>query len=432
MLAETYPQTPCPLPACLLSEVAQIKSVHLGLNGNQCLRLQPQTEGALAAVFRVAQEQGQDVVLSLNDALAHPAAWLVDVAALTQVTEYQVEDLVLSVQTGLSFGELEALLATNNHCLPITYPKHWSLADVLAMDTASLNAGLRRTLKEYVLGLRFAGADGVVSFSGGKVVKNVTGYDLHKFYVGSLYSLGVPTEVTLRLAAKPQGNRAYGISFSSWAEAFTFSQNLLALPDSVLAAFELIDAKALPEALSACFQSETPHAVWAYLACDGPEVLLQLFEEQLKSKHPALLTFTLAEKERLETSLMLWGDVGNNTTLKVDAGLPWGGWLPSVQQVLAAQGDLRLQVRPAIGLLQLAFNLKKEGLVLELMQAIEALKTQVQQAGGWLQVTQVPAANDAWAQSLNKPNQAAEWNLLQRLKGTYDPKGLIKTRRMGL
>lgn len=130
----------------------------------------------------------------------------VDLRALDQVIDYPARDMTITVQAGITVARLQAILAPENQRLPIDVPR----ADVATLGgiLATNSSGPRRygygTLRDYVLGISAVNDEGQVIKAGGRVVKNVAGYDLCKLYTGSLGTLGVITQVTLKLRPRAE------------------------------------------------------------------------------------------------------------------------------------------------------------------------------------------------------------------------------------
>src|SRR4051794_30152839 len=134
-----------------------------------------------------------------------PDAQPLSLRALARVVSYEPGDMVVGVQAGVKLAELQRTLATRGQWLPVD-PPH--LDATIGGVLASASAGPRRlgygAIKDHLLGMRVVGASGVVTKSGGRVVKNVTGYDLHKLHVGAYGSLGVILEAHFKLQPRPE------------------------------------------------------------------------------------------------------------------------------------------------------------------------------------------------------------------------------------
>jgi len=123
-----------------------------------------------------------------------------DMGRLDRVVAYDPGDLTLSVEAGLPLASLAGVLAEHQQLLPLVVP-FLNRATVGGTVASGVDSPLRQfygTARDYVLGMEFVTGDGRVVKSGGRVVKNVSGYDLHKLMIGSFGSLGVITKVNFR------------------------------------------------------------------------------------------------------------------------------------------------------------------------------------------------------------------------------------------
>ncbi len=129
-----------------------------------------------------------------------------DLRALARVIEHTPEDMTVTAEAGLTLAALQAELARRGQWLPIDPPDAGRLT--LGALLATNASGPRRlgcgTIRDHLLGLKVALADGRLIKSGGKVVKNVAGYDLQKLFVGSRGSLGVIVAATFKLRPLPE------------------------------------------------------------------------------------------------------------------------------------------------------------------------------------------------------------------------------------
>ena len=122
---------------------------------------------------------------------------------LDGVTEYEPADLTVTVEAGVTFGQLAAILAEHEQFLPIDAPGEATVGGVLAAAAGGPSQHAYGLTRDWLLGCRIAQADGVLVRGGGRVVKNVAGYDLPRLIVGSLGTLGVIVEATFKLTPLP-------------------------------------------------------------------------------------------------------------------------------------------------------------------------------------------------------------------------------------
>ena len=127
---------------------------------------------------------------------------VLDMTALCGVTSYEPSELVVTALAGTPLAELEALLAAQGQCLPFE-PPHFSVgATVGGMVAAGLSGPARASsgaVRDFMLGVRFINGQGEHLTFGGQVMKNVAGYDVSRLMAGSMGTLGVITEVSLKV-----------------------------------------------------------------------------------------------------------------------------------------------------------------------------------------------------------------------------------------
>jgi len=132
-----------------------------------------------------------------------------DLRALSRVLEYRPEDMTVTAGAGITLAALQAELAAHNQWLPIDPPQGERLTVGALLATNA--SGPRRygfgTIRDWLIGIKVVLADGRLIKSGGKVVKNVAGYDLAKLFIGSQGSLGVIVEATFKLRPRPETER---------------------------------------------------------------------------------------------------------------------------------------------------------------------------------------------------------------------------------
>jgi FAD/FMN-containing dehydrogenase len=145
---------------------------------------------ALLAGGRVSIEHdGGDVVLSTR--------------YLDRLLEHEPGDLTAIVEAGMRLSELQARLAPHGQMLALDPPGDPTVGACLAGDLSGPRRHRYGAMRDLVIGVTVVLADGTVASSGGKVVKNVAGYDLSKLFSGSRGRLGLIARVALRLHTRP-------------------------------------------------------------------------------------------------------------------------------------------------------------------------------------------------------------------------------------
>jgi glycolate oxidase FAD binding subunit len=169
----------------------------------------PGSTAEASALLAAASGLGLAVVprgAGLGLAWGPPAAacdLVVDMGAMDQVIEHAAGDLVARVQAGATIGQLNSVLAEAGQQLALDAPAGATVGGVIATGMAGPRRFRYGAPRDLLIGLTVVRADGVVAHSGGKVVKNVAGYDLGKLFAGSQGTLGLITEATFRLHPVP-------------------------------------------------------------------------------------------------------------------------------------------------------------------------------------------------------------------------------------
>ncbi|HET7737320.1 MAG TPA: FAD-binding oxidoreductase, partial [Tepidiformaceae bacterium] len=169
-------------------------------------RYEPRSLDELREVLLTAPERtlvpvGAGTNLELGSAPARPFAIVELRAALPRQIDHQPDDLTLTAGAGATFADIEKVLTATNQRLTLDPPL--APAATLGGALASGVAGPLRTRfglpRDLVLGMTVMRADGEIVKAGGRVVKNVSGYDLSRAWCGSLGTLGIITEVSIRI-----------------------------------------------------------------------------------------------------------------------------------------------------------------------------------------------------------------------------------------
>jgi glycolate oxidase FAD binding subunit len=165
-------------------------------------------------------------------ALGHPPTrvdLVVDLQRMDRILEYNPDDLTMTVGAGATLGRLEAPLRAHGQFFPLDPPgaATRTIGGVVATNASGPLRVRYGTSRDLLLGVRFVQADGVVTWGGAKVVKSVTGYDVPKLMVGALGTLGILSELTLRLHPLPNCERTWIVTFGAAQSAQAFVASLM-------------------------------------------------------------------------------------------------------------------------------------------------------------------------------------------------------------
>lgn len=138
---------------------------------------------------------------------------------LNQIIDYPFDDMTITVQAGITCGELGSILAEHNQQLPIdVYGADTTIGQLVALNLFGPRICGYGTIRDYLIGIQAVDGAGRVFRAGGKVVKNVAGYDLCRLMIGSHGRLGVITECTFKLNPIPTSTAAIRLQFHSTSE----------------------------------------------------------------------------------------------------------------------------------------------------------------------------------------------------------------------
>jgi glycolate oxidase FAD binding subunit len=186
--------------ACLIDEFGPVPAV------------QPESIPELSEVVRRAVAEGSAVYplggrTMLNFGLPPTKPGVaVDLRRLDRVLDFPARDMTITVQAGITMRRLQEITAAENLRLPIDVPfaDKATLGGAIATNCSGPHRYGFGTLRDYVIGISVINDEGQETKAGGRVVKNVAGYDLCKLHVGALGTLGIISHVTLKLRPLPE------------------------------------------------------------------------------------------------------------------------------------------------------------------------------------------------------------------------------------
>jgi glycolate dehydrogenase FAD-binding subunit len=258
--------------------------------------VQPATATEVVELVRLAASDKLSVIPSGSRSKINlgmpPARYAiaVDMRAIQQIAHYDAGDLTLSVDAGMPLRVLEKVLADKQQFLPLAVPCYES-STIGGTVASGIDSVLRQqygNVRDFLIGAEFVDGKGNLCKSGGRVVKNVSGYDLHKLLVGSLCTLGIITRLNFRTFTLPQVFAGFVASFAGAANALAYYSSLhkKGLP---LANIDLLDPEAVGLARQMLEKSnqavpfDNNPAHWhVYVSYEGSEVLVQRISRELQ------------------------------------------------------------------------------------------------------------------------------------------------------
>ena len=288
-----------------------------------------------------------------------------DMTGLDQIAHYDPGDLTVSVNAGANFNDLAAPLYQQKQFLPLSVPFYFesTIGGIIASGVDSSLRHAYGTARDFLIGAEFVDGTGRLCKSGGRVVKNVTGYDLHKLLIGSLGTLAVITRLNFRTFPAAPASRGFVLSFPAPDNALRFS-NLIERSPVGPASIDVVSPQLLQLFLeaernsakppAAPFQGKFPADSWhlcvsvegAAEVCDRASREFTRIAALPEAQHSGLIT--LNETEGAD----LWHYLGQSIPLLLEASpdsaifkitiLP-GRLAPLLEQLraLAEQASLR-------------------------------------------------------------------------------------------
>jgi glycolate oxidase FAD binding subunit len=168
----------------------------------------------------------------------------IETTGLNRIVEYEPADLTVTVEAGMRLAELQRILGEQGQFLALDPPLEdgATVGGAIASNASGPLRFAYGTARDLVIGTRVANPDGTVTRAGGRVVKNVAGYDLNKLYIGSLGTLAVIVELSFKLAPIPPSTATVNGTFSSSTAASDVVGAVVRSPLSPLAV-ELVGSR---------------------------------------------------------------------------------------------------------------------------------------------------------------------------------------------
>jgi glycolate oxidase FAD binding subunit len=268
------------------------------------LTVYPETEEEISSILKYANDNRKKLTVVGGGTkrgfggLTESADILLSLSNYKGIVEHTVGDMTLTVKAGTPFKELQEYLA--QHKQRISLDPVWPLNSTIGGIIASNESGPKRlgygSSRDVVIGLRLVYPDGSIIRAGGKVVKNVAGYDMNKLFIGSMGTLGILSDVTLKLRPLPKYESLVLLAFpiESLDEIRSFVIKLL---DSVM---EPISLELLNPGLSLRLTGQQNVYTLA-IAFEDVESSVRYQEEYVKSIQPSNSTMAVLRQDEAKT-----------------------------------------------------------------------------------------------------------------------------------
>jgi glycolate oxidase FAD binding subunit len=377
--------------------------------------VEPATEQELAAALRLANNAGLSVIprgggtkLGWGNPPAR-ADLILSTSRLNKIIEHPWADLTVSVEAGCTMEKLQSTLAQHGQRLALDalWPARATIGGILSSnDSGSLRLRFG-ALRELIIGVTLALSDGTLASSGGKVVKNVAGYDLQKLATGALGTLGVITRAVFRVHPLPKTSKTFSIPTQTFEE----SQRVLSTIQDSKLAHTALHVRAASDALP-----------FVDVLLEGTEAGLTAQEAQLKR--------LLAPNALLDSPSTVWNARQHLWDNSDSAAIAKLSVLPcEIAQTLENIQRLGAQYRSHWQTIIGAFGigwLRLEGLPENLHSVLQELRAQLERESGSLIVLHRPPTLppfDAWG------NAGDALPLMRAVKHQLDPKNTLNPGR---
>lgn len=358
---------------------------------------------------------------------------------LNRLLEHEPGDMTATVQAGMTLDALQEALGQRGQWLSLDPPQGAlaTLGGVLAANASGPRRHLYGTARDLVIGVKVVGADGNIIRSGGKVVKNVAGYDLVKLYIGSLGTLGIISEVSVRLRSLPEDDRTFLAGFPTIDQAMAAIRSIMA-SDLIPHSLEMVDAVASRRLLDGA--GFTDDQCTLLVGFDGlrEQVSWQLEEvARLCEKEGQQFSRVLGGEERDR----VWGRVRNAARgtfpeplaaakigllsthlgefIKKGEGIARGHGLLGAFTAHAGVGILTLVLAPSGGL--------EESVTKVTLLVLQELRELARGLGGHMALEWAPLGIKEQVSVWDPPGPA--FRIMQSIKSKLDPEGILNPGR---
>jgi len=253
------------------------------------------TVSEAAEILRRAAEEGRRVSIDREGGDVVLAT-----AGLDQVLEHEAGDLTCIVEAGVRVRDLNERLARHGQMLALDPPGNPTIGACLAANLSGPRRHRYGTARDLAIGVTVVLGDGTIASSGGKVVKNVAGYDLAKLFCGSEGRFGLIARVALRLHPRPEAARTLVVPVDSPEDAAAKAGALIRSPVEA-SAVDVVWPGALAVLVEGSRRAVDEQLAVAQAAVGGAEDAGAIWEEAAERQHRAKGRLLFAPGDLAET-----------------------------------------------------------------------------------------------------------------------------------
>ncbi|MFO1094934.1 MAG: FAD-binding oxidoreductase [Planctomycetaceae bacterium] len=209
----------------------------------------------------------------------------IDLNGLSRVVDYPARDMTITVEAGVRMEDLQNLLSAEKQRIAVDVPQahRATLGGAIATNASGPGRFANGTFRDYVIGISAIDGQGRLFSAGGRVVKNVAGYDLCKLLVGSLGTLAIISQVTLKLRPQPETRRMVWAAFRDLLAIDAAVEDLLQSRTRP-AAVEVLNSKAARQIRSEIQQDLPAEHPVLCLAFEGSNVETRWQAERIREE----------------------------------------------------------------------------------------------------------------------------------------------------
>ncbi|MYL64131.1 FAD-binding protein [Bacillus hwajinpoensis] len=397
--------------------------------------LYPETEDEVVMILQEANKNGKKLaIVSGGTKLGYGGIkpdydFTLSLKKLTGIVEHTAGDMTVTVKPGTTMQNLQQFLKQHNQMVPLD-PAHSSASTIGGVVSAN-ESGPKRlkygAARDHVIGMRIVYPDGKMIRTGGKVVKNVAGYDMNKLFIGAMGTLGVITEITLKLRPLPKHSSIVTLSVQEDALS-DLKSFIIQIQDSTIepVSLELIN----PTLSKSLFHKDEYHLI---IALEDVKKAVLFQEDWIDENKPTEAIMNILEQPEdfwtifNELTPNSQNDFHDTTSGVMKVGTTNMGVFPLLQECdrLNLEGNVQILAHAGVG--HGLSTIIVSGLPENVVQWISYIQAFSEKHGGYGIVKHLPfelrKQLKVWGQ------QKGSFSLMRGIKQKIDPKNTLNEQR---